>query len=202
MELLPPSQQFDETSRLNKWIYQVIEPFLQGRILEVRSKTNSISAIFAEKERPIHLSISERTTHEELRTKYQGLATIRALHSIKFERSNFEERYKTLEGHFDTVIILTAAENGLYNKTIVDHSKYLLRTAGNLIVLAPAYTVVLNDETMNVEEWRRYNRRATRQLLNSDASDVEVIKTKYFTIMHTNTYNSSGLSVLAVARKK
>jgi len=56
MDFLPVSKPLQPASRFNEWLYEAICPWLKGRVLEVNSGPDTISSIFLQRERKVHLT--------------------------------------------------------------------------------------------------------------------------------------------------
>ncbi|WP_188937790.1 hypothetical protein [Puia dinghuensis] len=172
---------------LNEWLYDIIEPWLKGRVLEVGSTPHSISAIFAQKGQPIHLSSSDKYTRDQLRTKYQGIEPIRDVKALDFHRADFEQAYPVeVARFFDTVLVL----NQSCNSIIVRNARHLLRDRGRLVALAPVYTTIYSGLEIDLEDLKKYNHQSIKRLMTDE---MEILATHYF--------NQSSPSFIVIARK-
>jgi hypothetical protein len=172
----------------NERLFEIIEPWLKGRVLEIDSTPDSISTVFIQKGLPIHLSTSDKTMRAQLKTLYQGMENARHVHSINFHRVDFEQAYLEEKVKiFDTVLAL----NKHCDFRMAYNARQVLKERGRLILLAPAYTAMYHGLQEDLDDWKRYNRQSINKLLTDD---MEILLTRFF--------NVDGLSVLAVARKQ
>lgn len=171
---------------LNEWFFEIIEPWLKGRVLEMESTYESISSLFVQKGRPIHLSTSDEPIRHKLKSVYQGVNIIRQVHLINFHRTDFEQAYPAEKASiFDTVLLLSAP----CNQTLVRNAKHLLKERGRLIVFTPATIATYNSFVEDLDALRRYDRPTIKRLMG----ETEILLTQY--------YNLPELKVLVVARK-
>ena len=198
MELLPAPKSLASTDHLNEWLYEIIEPYLKGRVLEVDSGPDTLSSIFVQRDRGIHLNNRSKVVRNQLRIKYKGVETIRSINRADFSKVDFEEVYSEKYRIFDTIIALNVVDTGHYDQSIIHHAKHLLRERGRLIVLAPAYTALYHTVEQGQEIWKKYNRKYVRKLITNN---MEMLMTRYFILEDPLVYHHSGLSVLAIARK-
>ena len=184
---------------LNEWLFDTIEPWLKGHVLESGSTTESISTIFVQRGRPIHLSTPDHSLRAHLKSLYQQVPVIRKVHSIKFHRQDFEQAYPAEAARiFDTIIVFNAMENGTYDQEVIRNARYLLKERGRLILLAPIFTALYDGLELDIEELVKYNLSSIRKLLTDQ---MEILLTKYFNLATNTGYAQSGLSVIVVARK-
>lgn len=181
---------------INEWLFEVIQPHLKGKVLEIDSNLNSISTIFIQKGQSIHLSTADKAHREQLASHYQGTQTVQKIHSINIHRTNFQQVYPAMV--FDTILILNPMETGAFDRQVIDNARHLLRERGRLILLAPIFTALYTGLKMDSEELKTYNRRALQQLLTGK---MDLLMTRYFNLAETAGYDRSGSTVILVARK-
>jgi hypothetical protein len=184
---------------LNEWLFETIEPWLQGRVLEMGSTPESISIVFAQKGRHIHLSSPEKIIRDNLRAAYDGVEAIRLVHAIDFHHPDFERVYSVEERIFSTILALNPMENGAFDPMVTRNACYFLPAGGRLILLAPTHTALYDGEHQGFEEVKEYNRKFTRQLFTDS---MQILMARYFSHENGFIYDQSGISVLAVAIKK
>lgn len=185
-------------SQLNESLFETIEPWLKGRILEVNSTTESVSRLFVPKKLRIHLSNPDPNIRSYLTNKYQGDETIRMVHPFDFRQPEPEKAYPKELRIFDTIIALNSLRNSPVDKTFVENVKCLLRERGRFIFMAPIHTALFGDMAEDQNILKRYNRSELKHILTEN---LKMLAAKYFKLIETPVYNWSGLSVIAVARK-
>jgi|SRR6185312_4275331 len=198
MDFLPVSKPLQPASRFNEWLYEAICPWLKGRVLEVNSGPDTISSIFLQRERKVHLNSSDSEIRHYLSSKYKGKDVIRSVSQLDFRRPDFEEAYSEKHRVFDTILLLNSTQNGGIDQVTVSHAKLLLQPRGRLIILAPARIAIFDGIDDNQEEYKKYNRKEVHSLISDD---MEMLMTKYFILQPSSSYPQVGLSVLAIARK-
>jgi hypothetical protein len=173
---------------LNQWLYDIIEPWLKGRVLEIGSTLESISAIFIQRGTPIHLSTPDKDLRLQLKSACQGVEAVLKVHSLNLRRNDFEQAYPAKQARiFDTVLAL----NEPCDQTIARNARHLLRARGRLILLTPVYTAMYNGLEQDEEDWKIYNQQAIKRILGDE---MEILSTRH--------HNLVGLSILTMARKK
>lgn len=172
---------------LNQQLYEIIEPWLKGRVLEINSTPESISTLFIQNGKAIHLSTPDKDLRVQLKNAYQSAGTVVKVHSLNLHRNDFEQAYPEEQARiFDTLLAI----NEPCDKTTARNARHLLRVRGRLILLTPAYTAMYNGLEKDQDAWSMYNRRAIQHLLGDELE-----------ILSARSYNLSSLSILTVARK-
>jgi hypothetical protein len=198
-ELILP-QPVSSLCALNEWLFNAIKPYLNGRVLEIGSSPSSISVLFVQKGRRIHLSNSDRSIREELKVIYQGLEIVRNVHAINIHHPNFEQVYPSENARiFDTVLILNGMQDGLYDQKVICNGRHLLRERGRLILLMPVFTALYDTLEFNLEDFKKYDQSSIRKLLTDQ---MEILINTYFNLVQDPAYDRSGQSVLVIAQKK
>jgi SAM-dependent methyltransferase len=198
MELLPAARPFSPASHFNEWLYEAIQPWLKGRVLEVNSGLDTLSSTFLQRERKILLNSTDKEMRHQLRAKYEGLIGSELVNRLDFRRRDFEDAYLDKYRIFDTILLLNSVENGSLDQALIRHAKHLLRERGRLIFLAPVRTALFYGLDDNEEECKKYNRKDTHRILTAD---MEILSSRYVILQLGAGYRQSGLSVLAITRK-
>jgi SAM-dependent methyltransferase len=185
---------------LNEWLFEIIQPYLKGRVLEIGSNFNTISTVFVQKGRRLHLSTADNLLREELRAHYQGVEAMRAVHLIDFRRPDFDSAYPPEEaGIFDTIVFLNPMQDAYLDDKAVRNARYLLKDKGRLILLTPAFTGVYSGFELDVNELKHLDRPVIKKTLTDE---MEILITRHFHLLDDSGYGRSGPSVIMVARKK
>ena len=199
MDLLPPSQTASTDIQLNEWLFEIIQPYLKGRVLEAGSGFHTISAVFINKGRRLHLSTPDKALREQLRARYQGIEAVRKVHSINFHRSDFDLAYRLEQANmFDTILILSPMQNSEFDARVIGNVRHLLRERGYLILLAPVFTAIYSGFDLDFDELKRCDRPTIKHLLTDK---MTILTTRYFQLPKNSVYDRSGPSVIIVARK-
>jgi hypothetical protein len=193
--------QFPKTNNINEWVFEMINPYLKGRILEIESGIESLSSVFIENGIALHLSNSDIGTRQILREKFKENSLIKSIHKIDLRCENFEQAYGAIFGAFDTLIALNIAENTHLDQKSVINARLLLRKQGHLITVTPAQTTLYYDFREHWDDLDKYNKKCIKHLLNDN---LEILKTWYFNTsksIHNVKLNYKGLYVIVLAQK-
>jgi hypothetical protein len=188
-----------DTRPLNQWIFETIKPYIRGRTLEINGGELSLCSLFIESNRSLHLSDTNVVNLQYLKDHYNGIHLVRKVHNFDFTSPHFQQSYpKSLEV-FDNVIAMKVTIADFYK--FADNIKYCLAQGGVLVMILPAYNYIYSGLEENLEDWKRYNGKVTRQILSFGFS---IIKIRYFNLeldKEKNGFAHSGLSTLAIFRK-
>jgi SAM-dependent methyltransferase len=192
----------EDAAKLNNWLFETIQPFIKGRIMEMDSGVGAMTSFFVEKGISLRLSDTSKSNRDKLREIFRGLGPIKGIYNIDYHRPDFEQIYSSVIDVFNTVIALNIIDHGFYDKAALRNAKFLLRKRGHLMVVAPAYTAMYDGFDELPENLKKYNHQGLRNFLNND---FEILKARYFILKGNSrnpVANQLGLSVLAIARKK
>lgn len=192
---------FTETKSYTDWVYDLINPYLKGMILELGSGNGLISSIFISHEIPIYLSDPSKSNLEALRIRFKDSTAVKAISYIDYIKPDFYQCYSKLEAGLDTIIALNFYAQDLLHQHAIEKARFLLRKRGHLIFLLPAYTTLYDPTEQNVDDLKKYNSSALRRLLSDN---FKILKYRYFNYISLNPSENSkeiGLSVLAIVRK-
>lgn len=165
-----------EAKKFNKWMYQRIEPFCKGRILEIGSGIGNISEFFIKDEADIYLSDLRDNYLEFLNNSMGKKAS--GIINLDIVDPNFENKYKDLLGTFDTVFALNVVEHIKDHNLALANIKKLLTTNGHVIILVPAYQSLYNTFDKALEHYRRYTKSTLNKVIHGN--NYEIINSKYF----------------------
>lgn len=166
--------------RLNDWMFESIHPYTKGKILEIGSGIGNISSCFVDRGIPLCVSDYSDYYCNLLDHKFSDQPLVEGVFQIDLADSDFETRYASLIGRFDTVFALNVVEHIKDDKLAIANCKKLLSSGGHLIILVPAWQILYNGFDKELEHFRRYNQKTVKQLFQ--AENLEVIKTWYFNL--------------------
>jgi len=191
----------DEIERLYGWVFENIHPYIKGRTLEINSGQGSFASLLIEQNLPVHLSEPDKAIREKLREKFQGYASIKAVHNIDILRTqDFGQIYSSMTGVFSTILAFNIPEEISSLQQVVENLKLLLRKGGHLIASIPSQTEIFPGSNPDLYGLKQIDQKPILQLLG----DFQLLKMRYFTIEKVNTFpmlKQTGLSVLTIARK-
>ena len=181
----------EKADKFNRWTYDRISPFCEGKILEIGSGIGNISQYFIEEGREITLSDIRDNYCEILSNKFSKGNRGPEVLNIDLVAEDFEQRYQHLLGTFDTVFALNVIEHIYDEARALRNIRQLLRVGGSVIVLVPAYQSLYNGIDQELEHYRRYNRRSGTQLLKGAGFDIA--HQSYFNAMGIFAWYFSGM---------
>ena len=184
-----------------KWLFDTIEPYISGRVLEVNSGLGSFAAEFLAKRMPIHLSDPNIDKCQSLLEQFTGITAVRAVHNIDFLHPDFTNVYSPLASRLKTIIAVNIVDYDLRSiKLIFRNISYLLRERGRLVTIAPSLTALYDGMELEFSEWRACNRKPLREFL----AGFKAITKMYFDAksnFQTPRIVRSAVETLIIARK-
>ena len=143
--------------RFNKWMVDVIEPYLGTHILEIGSGLGNISRHLPKKERLIVTDI-DPTYLELLREAFEDNELV----NVAKLDLNCQADFDALGSEVcDTAVCLNVLEHIEHDQDALRRLRQLLVPGGRLVLLVPQYPGLYGSYDRHVEHYRRY----TRQLL-------------------------------------
>jgi 2-polyprenyl-3-methyl-5-hydroxy-6-metoxy-1,4-benzoquinol methylase len=204
-----------KADKLNSWMFDTIQPFCSGAILEIGSGIGNISQYFVKSKSDITVSDLRENYREILKSKFK-LGDEKVL-NLDIVDTNFEENSKHLLSKFDSIFSLNVVEHIKDDDLAIKNMVKLLKPGGNLVILVPAYQALYNQFDVTLEHYRRYNKLGLTNLM---AKYGEIRKSFYFNAVGTLgwwvsgklfknkmipegkiTFNRLGLSVICVIKK-
>jgi 2-polyprenyl-3-methyl-5-hydroxy-6-metoxy-1,4-benzoquinol methylase len=145
-----------KADQFNYWMFQTIAPYIKGNVLELGSGIGNISNFLTLSSASISLSDYNPVYCQYLKKKFAGYQNIKAVYAIDLQKKDFELYYSELKENFDTIILLNVIEHLEDDKKAIANCQYLLKTNGNLIVLAPAFNNLYSAFDKELGHYRRY----------------------------------------------
>lgn len=182
--------------KLNDWMYETIQPYVKGKVLEIGSGIGNISARFVKNNVPLHVSDYSDHYCKLLREKFGSQPLIQDVYQIDLAAVDFEVTYAALLGKFDTIFALNVVEHIENDGLAIANCKKLLAAGGHLIILVPAFQLLYNGFDKELEHFRRYTRHTLKELFREQR--FEIIKSWYFNLAGILGWFVSG----TILRKK
>lgn len=189
-------EHLSNANRLNDWMFESIQPYVKGNILEIGSGIGNISACFIKSGYAINLSDYSDYYCEYLSKKFSSEELVKGIYQIDLVEENFEEKYAHLFSTFDTIFALNVIEHIEDDQKAISNCKKLLTPNGHLIILVPAWQMLYNGFDRELEHFRRYTKKTIRALIKSQ--DLKIITTWYFNLAGILGWFVSG----TILRKK
>ena len=159
----------------NEWMYSQIEPYAEGKILEIGSGIGNISNFFIEDNKDIVLSDVRDQYIKKLSAKYPNQDVV----SMDIVDENFDEKFIDHFGKYDLVFALNVVEHIKDDKQALENIQKLLKANGHMYILVPAYNWLYNSFDRILEHFRRYTKKS---LVNILPSNMKIVKTWYFNL--------------------
>jgi len=165
-----------QAKRFNRWMYETIKPFCQGRVFEIGSGIGNISQQFIDDGRKITVS-DIRDNYCDYLTNHFG-DKVEDVINMDITDPDFDTKHKDLMGTFDSVFALNIVEHVKDDKLAIANAKKLLKTGGNLIILVPAYQWLYNRFDKELEHYRRYTIDSLSELFT--VNGLKITHKQYF----------------------
>jgi len=156
--------------QFNRWMFEQVQPYMQGRILEVGSGIGNISKYFIDAHVDIELSDVRSAYCDELKRKFGN----RKVHTLDLVHPNFVNEYQDLLGKFDSCFALNVIEHIEDDKLALKNLVTLLKKGGKVAILVPAGPSLYNDIDKGLYHFRRYTTNSITQLFHS--ADLHINK--------------------------
>jgi 2-polyprenyl-3-methyl-5-hydroxy-6-metoxy-1,4-benzoquinol methylase len=174
--------------KFNRWMYDTIAPFCNGRILEIGSGIGNISQFFVERQADIVLSDIRDNYCEALSSKLSSRGI--AVHNIDLVAPDFDQRYAALLGTFDSVFALNVVEHIEDDVLAVANCAKFLKKGGCLLILVPAYQALYNHFDRELYHYRRYNKKMLGTLFQKNNFAIQ--RQQYFNLIGILGWYVSG----------
>ncbi len=155
--------------RFNRWMFEQVQPYMRGRILEVGSGIGNISQFFIEQAADITLSDLRENYCEALRHHFPG----REVLNLDLVHPAFHQQYAALLGHFDSAFALNVVEHIDDDGLALKNMSALLKPGGRMLILVPAVPLLYNQIDRGLYHYRRYRMKQLLQLFAGCRLEVE-----------------------------
>ncbi|MBS1654195.1 MAG: class I SAM-dependent methyltransferase [Bacteroidetes bacterium] len=167
--------------KFNTWMYQCIQGYAKGNILEIGSGLGNISTLFVKDGARITLSDIDKDYLEHLRVITQGYENVKGITEIDLQRADFTKHYSTYKEQFDTIFLLNVLEHLEDDETALENLNFILKPSGTLIILVPAYSGLFSELDKQLGHYRRYTSQTLCKKIAKRNYKIE--KSFYFNLM-------------------
>ena len=155
----------ENAGRFNHWMYQTIQPFLQGNILEIGSGIGNISAFFLTDNATITLSDTDVFYIQKLKNKFYSFQNLNGVLLIDIQDPCFETTYDLIKEQYDSIFLLNVLEHVADDTAALKNCRFLLKPGGTLLILTPAYSLLYSSLDKALGHYRRYTKSQLNYLL-------------------------------------
>ncbi|MCU0436604.1 MAG: class I SAM-dependent methyltransferase [Raineya sp.] len=164
----------ESADKLNNWMYQTIQPYCTGKILEIGSGIGNISQFFIKNNQDITLSDIRDNYCNELKKKFPKATVL----NLDLVDKDFDGKMKEHLEQYDTIFALNVVEHIENDYLALENARKLLKKGGNLIILVPAYQWLYNGFDTELEHYRRYTAQTLQERFTKN--HFSILKSKYF----------------------
>lgn len=147
----------------NAWMFEQVQPFMNGRILEIGSGIGNISQYFIDVKSDIVLSDIREEYCRALRQKFPEKEVI----NLDLVHPDFEKAYSHLLGSFDSCFAMNVIEHIEDDHLAMKNLVSLLKVGGKVLILVPAGPFLYNDIDNGLFHFRRYTSVRMNQLFQA-----------------------------------
>ncbi len=180
-----------EAKLFNRWMFSEIEPFNQGKVLEIGSGVGNISEFFLEGGYDVTLSDIRENYCGYLEDKFSKYSNLSEIVKMDAERPDFDDVYKEHIGKYDSVFSLNVVEHIADDQLAIINATKLLKKGGRLTILVPAYQSLYNSIDEGLDHYRRYTKKSLTALMEN--ANLRTEHKQYFNFMGIPGWYISGL---------
>jgi len=161
-------------TKFNKWMYDTIKPYCNGKILEVGSGIGNISEFFIQENKDIVLSDIRNSYLAALNKKYPDQTNF----NLDLVHPDFNTIYKEHIGQYDTVFALNVIEHIEDDHLALKNIHSLLKKKGRAVILVPAFQQLYNKIDKELFHFRRYTKSTLDKIFDQNLYSKK--KSTYF----------------------
>lgn len=166
-ELAETLDNLDDADRYRQWIFDLIEPSLGDRILEVGAGHGTFTTLLAAGHSVLATDLSQRCAAVlEDRFAARPEVTVRCCDLAGASDA----------GPFDTVVLINVLEHIRDDDEALQNILALLDAGGRVVLWVPAFARLYSDFDRRIGHYRRYHREALRAQLARAGFTVEDVR--------------------------
>ena len=172
-----------QAAKFNQWMFETIQPFANGNILEIGSGIGNISEFFLEHKFNITLSDYDDKYIFQLNSRFSNYPNLSGILKIDLQHPEFASNYASIKNKFDTVILLNVLEHLKDDEAALVNARFLLKQEGRIIVLTPSYQFLYSSLDKELGHYRRYTLKKLGSIFTRN--NFEIQTGFYFNILGT-----------------
>ncbi|MBK9639268.1 MAG: class I SAM-dependent methyltransferase [Bacteroidetes bacterium] len=147
----------------NAWMFEQVQPFMKGRILEIGSGIGNISQYFIDANADIIMSDVREEYCNALSQKFPKNQIL----LLDLVHPHFDNVYSHLLGSFDSCFAMNVIEHIEDDHLAMKNLVSLLKVGGKVLILVPAGPLLYNDIDRGLFHFRRYTSKTIDHLFQS-----------------------------------
>ncbi|MBL7966915.1 MAG: class I SAM-dependent methyltransferase [Prolixibacteraceae bacterium] len=167
--------------KFNRWMYETIKPFCNGRTLEIGGGIGNISQCFLAEGKELVVTELQEEYCEIIRKRFSDRPSLAEVITMDIVDPDFDQKYNRLFGSFDTVFALNVVEHIADDCLALKNCKKLLKEGGNLVILVPAFQALFNHFDTALGHFRRYTVKTLQPVF--EANELSIIHRQYFNLI-------------------
>ncbi len=156
--------------RFNRWMADVIRPFLGNRILEIGAGMGNLTENFLPRDQYVASDIH----HLHLETLKSRFANNKRVSVHRLDITSWEE-CSQFEGSLDTVVCLNVLEHIEKDKLALDNMYKILEAGGKAIILVPHGQRFYGSIDEAVGHFKRYDKDGLKQVMEESGFSVDMV---------------------------
>lgn len=173
-------ENFAAAAAFNKWLFNAVNPYCNGKIIEIGSGIGNLSQYLLQNYASVTLTDLRPEYCAVLKTTFQQHPHLEAVKLLDIARPDFEENNTLLLNKFDTVIALNVIEHIQNDVLALQNCKKLLAKNGQLIILVPAYKKLFNGLDSSLGHFKRYKKSGLAAIFTNQK--LQVTASRYFNV--------------------
>ncbi len=182
--------------KFNRWMYETIKPFCNGRILEIGGGIGNISQCFLNDGGELVVTELQDEYCSIIRKRFKNEQNLKDVIAMDIIDPEFDTKFSHLFRSFDTVFALNVVEHIADDRKALANCRKLLKKGGTLIILVPAFQSIFNHFDAALGHFRRYTSTTLEPVF--EANRFSIIHRQYFNLIGIAGWWLSG----SLLRKK
>jgi ubiquinone/menaquinone biosynthesis C-methylase UbiE len=167
-------RQMAKADRYRRWQFELIAPFLQGKVLEIGGGIGNFTADLARVAESVVSLEPNAYCHTQLADKVKSLANV-TVYNITAEDLDHKV---AADYRADTAVCMNVLEHLKDDEAAVKTFSRRLKRGGRLVLLIPAVPWAFGEVDRRLGHYRRYSKTSVRALMQK--TGLTLVKLRYF----------------------